>query len=173
MKRNTTQHAARKYLKYFALAAIAPTAPILCGVCKAAPPAAADATRTPGPWRWGAKIDESPFAPGGKGVVIHAAPVAAAQADGSAAKPLGLDDAMRRAGETVRSMEAEYQRLSNGAPTLPLWLKISRRGGQLAAFSAPDDTGGPARGLPQAKQRRFAWARRCTPGCRSIRVSGG
>jgi hypothetical protein len=56
------------------------TAPI----CGAAPNTKTpNAAAAPSAWRWGAKINEAVFQPGGKGVVIFAAPTASADADGA------------------------------------------------------------------------------------------
>jgi hypothetical protein len=106
----------------------------------------------PSPWRWGAKVDESVFAAGGKGVTVYAAPQGASGADGSVAKPFDLDGAMKRAAETVRSMDADYQRLSN-TPTTPQWLRVTRRGDQITTFSAPDEGGKPGAWTPAGEAK--------------------
>jgi hypothetical protein len=106
-------------------------------------------------WSWGAKVNETVFAPGGAGVTIHAAPTRADGADGSAAKPYDLDSALKQAQETVRAMDAEYQRLSNTA-TAPQWLRITRRGNQFAAFSAPDVNGKPGAWTPAGEAKTIA-----------------
>ena len=120
-------------------ALVAATVVCLTGPATHASPAHASPATA---WPWGAKVNESVFAPGGAGVTIHAAPTRAEGADGSAAKPYDLDSALKQAEATVRSMEADYQRLSNTA-TAPLWLRITRRGNEFAAFTAPDDNGRP------------------------------
>ena len=123
----------------------------------------APAQAQPTQWRWGAKVDESSFAPGGAGVTIHAAPDGLATGDGSAAKPYDLNTALKQAEEAVRSMEAEYQRLSNTA-TAPLWLRITRRGNEFAAFTAPDDNGKPGAWTAAGEAKTIAMGREAFAG---------
>jgi hypothetical protein len=112
-------------------------------------------TRPATNWRWGARVDESTFLPGKNGVVIHAAPDGKGNGDGSATQPLNLDSALKQAQETVRSMEAAYQRVNNTA-TAPLWLRITRRGNEFAAFTAPDNNGQAGAWSPAGEAKTIA-----------------
>jgi hypothetical protein len=112
------------------------------GVASIGAAALAEATYPPEgqPWRWGARIDESMFAPGGAGVTIHAAPDGKPDGDGSEAKPFDLATAVNRAGETMRSMGTTYAE-GKDAVALPVWLRLVRQGDRFASYVAADVDG--------------------------------